>query len=389
MKLAVIGLGQCGGRIADEFVRMQMRSHGLRGLDIIVEALAVNTDSADLAGITSIKSDPDHRLLIGATAVRGHGTARVGELGAEIFRRESGKILEALEHGHKLASADAIIVIAATAGGTGSGGIPILVQALKERVTGKPVYALLVLPFEHEENEQTTAFNTAECLKSTNAVADAVILADNQLFIDGDSSLKDNIIKINQRLVSPFMDVLCAGEAKKSKIGIKSLSTGDIIATFDGWSSLGKGKPSMPRMSPVKADESNTLRSDAKVDQGIFGMNDALAQLTFSIRPSGAYKALFLVAGPGKVLNANLTEGLESCLKNAAPNAQIRGGDYPRDRGDIEVTVILSNFGENERMRHFREKTKTLSLDRAAQQQAKADRVMLTEEAGRDIPNLL
>ena len=44
MKLAVIGLGQCGGRIADEFARMQMRSRGLRGLDIIVEAMAVNTD---------------------------------------------------------------------------------------------------------------------------------------------------------------------------------------------------------------------------------------------------------------------------------------------------------------------------------------------------------
>ena len=389
MKLAVIGLGQCGGRIADEFVRMQMRSRGLRGLDIIVDALAVNTDSADLAGITSIKSDANHRLLIGSTAVRGHGTARVGELGAEILRRESGKIVEALDNGHKLANADAIIVIAATSGGTGSGGTPVLVRALKERITGKPVYALLVLPFEHEENEQSATVNTAECLKSTNAAADAVILADNQRFIDCDSSLKDNILKINRRLVDPFMDLLCAGEEKKSKSGIKSLSTGDVIATLDGWSSLGKGEPVTPLISPVKGDKRDTLRNEFQADQGIFAMNHAFTQMSFNIRPSSAYKALFLVAGSGKVLNANLTEGLEAYLKNAAPNAQIRGGDYLKDRGEAEVTVILSNFGETERMRYFREKAKTLSQDRTAQQKAKADRVMLTEEAGRDIPSLL
>ncbi len=389
MKLAVIGLGQCGGRIADEFARMQMRSRGLRGLDIIVEALAVNTDSADLAGITSIKNDANHRLLIGSTAVRGHGTAGVRELGAEILRRESGKILDALDHGNKLASADAILAIAATSGGTGSGGIPVLLRALKEKFTSKPVYVLLVLPFEHEENEQSTMVNTAECLKSTNAAADAVILADNQRFVERDSSLRDNIIQINQRLVAPFMDLLCAGEEKKPKSGIKSLSTEDVIATLDGWSSLGKGEPVIPLISPMKGDKRNTLRNEFQADQGIFAMDQAFTQMSFNLSPSGAYKALFLVAGPGKVLNANLTEGLECYLKNAAPNAQIRGGNYPKDRGEAEFTVILSNFGETERMRWFREKAKTLSLDRVAQQQAKSDRVMLTEEAGRDIPSLL
>jgi cell division GTPase FtsZ len=389
MKLAVIGLGQCGGRIADEFARMQMRSRGLRGLDIIVEAMVVNTDSTDLASITSIKSDAGHRLLIGSTAARGHGTAHVGDLGAEIMRRESGKILEALDRGHKMAMADAIIVIAATAGGTGSGGIPVLVRALKQRVTDKPVYALLVLPFEHEENEQSAIVNTAICLKSTNAAADAVILADNQRFIRGEASLRENILKINQQLVDPFMDLLCAGEEKKPRSGTKSVNAGDVIATLDGWSSLGKGKPVMPLMSPVKGDKRDTLRREFQSDQGMFAMNEAFAQMSFNVRPSGAYKALYLVAGPGKELNANLTEGLAAYLKNAAPNAQIRGGDYARDRGELEVTVVLSNFGETERMRYFREKSKAQSIDRAAQQQAKADRVMLTEEAGRDIPSLL
>ncbi len=389
MKLGVIGLGQCGGRIADEFARLQMRSHGLRGLDIIVEAVAVDTDFADLAGLVSIKSDANHRLLVGSASVRGHGTAGASDLGAEILRRESGKITETLDHAHKLAGADAIIVIAASAGGTGSGGLPLLVRALKEKFTDKPAYALLVLPFDHEEDEQSAAMNTAICLKSTGAVADAVILADNQLFSKGGASPKEHILKINRQLVDPFMDLLCAGEEKKPKPGTGKPHTSDVIATLDGWSSLGMGKPVIPMISRGKADSTNTLRRELQSDQGIFAMNDALAQMAFSLRPSGAYKALYMVAGPGKELDGNLVEVLGAYLKNKAPHAQIRGGDYPRDGGGMEVTVILSNFGETDRMRYFREKAKQLSLDRAAQQQAKADRAMLTEEAGRDIPNLL
>ena len=52
MKLLVIGLGQCGGRIADEFARMNRRARVKRGVDIITDAFAVNTDIADLSGLS-------------------------------------------------------------------------------------------------------------------------------------------------------------------------------------------------------------------------------------------------------------------------------------------------------------------------------------------------
>ena len=65
MKLTVIGFGQCGGRIADEFARLNGRARGLRGLDIISGAYAVNTDLADLSGLHTIRSDHEHRIVIG------------------------------------------------------------------------------------------------------------------------------------------------------------------------------------------------------------------------------------------------------------------------------------------------------------------------------------
>jgi len=63
MKLIVLGFGQCGGRIADEFERLNRRAHSLRGIDIIVDSFAINTDSADLAGLYSIKPTYQHRIL--------------------------------------------------------------------------------------------------------------------------------------------------------------------------------------------------------------------------------------------------------------------------------------------------------------------------------------
>jgi len=102
MKLVVVGIGQCGGRVADEFARMQMRARGLRGIDIILEIIAVNTDATDLAGITSIKPDVHHRMLVGTRETRGHGTARVSELGAEIMHAETPRVMEAIKRNNRV-----------------------------------------------------------------------------------------------------------------------------------------------------------------------------------------------------------------------------------------------------------------------------------------------
>ena len=391
MKLAVIGLGQCGGRIADEFARMQMRSHGLRGIDTIVADIAVNTDAADLAGIISIKPDAHHRLLIGAGATRGHGTAKVGELGADIMRNEGDKVLEALKHSQKLSEADALLVVAATAGGTGSGGAPVLIRTLKEHFTDRPVYALLVLPFEQEESsEQSSIVNTSACLKAASTVADAVILADNQRFVRAESSIRANLLKINQSIVEPFFDLLCAGEDKKSKnSGMKVIGAEDIIATLDGWTAVGYGKSVLPLITLSKDSSHDNVRKDIRTDQGMHAMNAALAELSFACKPSEAHKALYLVSAPARELSLDLTEGLGDYMRKAAPEAELRGGDYPRERGLMDVTLILSSFGENERIRYFYEQSASLAKERAARQMAKNDRVMLTEEEGKDIPSLL
>jgi len=248
MKLVVIGLGQCGGRVADEFSRLNSRSHSRRGINIITGTFAVNTDAADLSGLTSIRKGHQHRILIGGRKTGGHGVGKINELGAEIAKEDADKIIDAIRTTKRFFETDAFLLIAGSAGGTGSGAISVISQHIKERYIDKPVYNLIVLPFEHEETtEERTAYNVATCLKSCYSVADAVFLVDNQRYVRKDSSIQYNLSKINSMIVEPFYDVLCAGEEKKPKyIGAKLLDAGDIIQTLVGWTAIGYGQSEVP-----------------------------------------------------------------------------------------------------------------------------------------------
>src|SRR4030067_2967121 len=217
MKLVVVGCGQAGGRVADEFARLNKRAQGLRHLNIITGAYAVNTDIADLSGLTTIKSDYNHRILIGNKKTQGHGVGKINELGAEIAHEDADKVIETIRSTEHFAETDALLLIAGAAGGTGSGAIAVMTQQIKERYVDKPVYNLIVLPFEHEVvTEERTVYNVATCLKSSYLVADAIFLVDNQRYAMKDASISRNLAKINSLIVKPFFDLLCAGAAKKS-----------------------------------------------------------------------------------------------------------------------------------------------------------------------------
>ena len=158
MKLVVIGLGQCGSRIADEFARLNKLAISQRKTEICPGIFAVNTDATDLSGLRTIKSDFQHRILIGGRKTGGHGVGKINEVGAEIAREDADKVVDALRSSKNFYETDAFLLIASTGGGTGSGSLPILVQHVKDRYADKPVYAMAVLPFDHEqENEERTS----------------------------------------------------------------------------------------------------------------------------------------------------------------------------------------------------------------------------------------
>ena len=390
MKLVVVGFGQCGGRIADEFARLNARARGLRGLNIITGAYAVNTDIADLHGLNTIKSDYEHRILIGNKKTGGHGVGKINELGAEIAREDADKVIETIRNSRHFQETDAFLLCAGAAGGTGSGAISVLTQQIKERYVDKPVYNLIVLPFDHEEStEDRTVYNVATCLKSSYLVADAIFLVDNQRYVMKDTYLKHNLDQINHKIVHPFFNLLCAGEEMKSKyIGAKILDAGDIIQTLVGWTTLGFGRSHTPKFKSIFS--SKHFREKAtETQKGTQALDEAISGLSVKCNPLDSKRALYLVSAPAKDINVDLIKELGTYIKNMAPEAIIRSGDYPREKGTLEVTVILSEMSDVEKIRNYFTKAINLIAELKKRQEGVVSTQRGIDITIKDIPSLL
>jgi len=391
MKLVVIGFGQCGGRVADEFARLNRRARGYRGIEIIIGAFAVNTDAADLSGLTTIRPDYQHRILIGGRKTGGHGVGKINELGAEVAAEDGDKVVDAIRTARRFFESDAFLLIAGAAGGTGSGSIPIITKMLKERYIDKPIYNLVILPFEHEElTEERTIYNSAVCLKSVSSVADAVFLVDNQRYVRKDFSLRNNLAKINALIVEPFYNILCAGEEKKPKhIGARMLDAGDIIQTLVGWTVIGYGKSPLPLIRLPFEKTRNFRAKSTETHKGIHAMDEAVSELSLKCNPRDAGRALYLLSAPAKEMNMDMIKELGDYLRDLAPEAIIRNGDYPRERGVIDVAVILSELNAVDKVKdYYNKSTGFISAIKERQEEIKG-KLRDIEEAARDIPSLL
>ncbi len=391
MKLLVIGLGQCGGRIADEFARMGMKARVQRRINIITGAFAVNTDIADLTGLATIRSDYQHRILIGGKKTSGHGVGKINELGAEVAREDSDKVIDAIRTTELFPETDAFLLIAGAAGGTGSGAIATITQFLKERYVEKPIYNLIVLPFQHEEEiEGRTIYNSATCLKSAYLVADAIFVIDNQRYIRKDFSIRSNLAQINASIAEPFYNLLCTGEEKRSQyIGSRILDAGDIIQTLSGWTVLGHGRSPVAR-SKIPFKKIHDFREKAAESQtGVQAMNKAISELSLQCKPADAGRGLYLLTAPPEEMDMSLIKELGAYIKTIATDAVIRTGDYPREKNSFNITVILSELSNVIKLTSYFTKT----IDFIAASKRKREGIEYEQqgigETFSDIPTLL
>jgi cell division GTPase FtsZ len=391
MKLVVVGFGQCGGRIADEFARLNIRARSLRRLDIVTGAYAVNTDIADLSGLHAIKANYQNRILIGSRKTGGHGVGKINELGAEIAREDADKVIETIRTAKNFTETDAFLLVASASGGTGSGAIPVMTQVIKERYVDKPIYNLIVLPFEHEETtEDRTVYNVATCLKSSYLVADAIFLVDNQRYTMKDFPIGHNLAKINTMIVQPFFNLLCAGEEKKSKhIGAKILDAGDIIQTLIGWTTLGYGHSPTSFFKSFFSRGHDFRNKASETQKGVQAMDAAISGLSIKCNPLDSKRALYLVSAPAREINVDLIKELGTYIKNMAPEAIIRSGDYPRDKGNLDITVVLSEMSDVEKVRNYFTKAINLIAELKKRQEGLVSTQRGIDITIKDIPSLL
>ena len=266
-----------------------------------------------------------------------------------------------------------------------------LTQLLKERYIHKPVYNLIVLPFKYEEmTEERSIYNVGTCLKSSYLVADAIFLVDNQRYVRKNISIKSNLAKINTQVVEPFYNLLCAGEETNRKyIGSRVLDAGDIIQTLAGWSVIGYGKTRVPRIRFPGEARVHFREKVTETQKGAQAMDEAIGELSLKCNPIDAKRALYLLTAPPDEMNMEMIKELSASLKHTAPEAIIRSGDYPRGKGSLDITVILSALVNSRKVvQYFTRTIDYISTTKRRRGGLEYEHRGI-EEAFKDIPSLL
>lgn len=391
MKLAVIGLGQCGCRIADHFARLNIKAHAERKVTIAPIIIGVNTDQADLTGLRFIKKDYMHRILIGLRQTLGHGVGKINELGAELAREDGDKVMDAMKAEPRFYETHAFLLIAGAAGGTGSGGIPVIARMIKERYLNKPVYALIVLPFEHEQfSEARSVYNSATCLKSTYDLVDAIFLADNQRYVRKDASLVNNMERINRMIAEPFYDLMCAGEVTKRKyVGARTIDAGDLIASLEGWTTIGIGRTELPTLRfPWEIRKKHFREKAVESFRGSQALDATVSDLSITCNPKDAAKALYIMSGPAKEMNMDMIKSVSDYISEIAPKAVIRGGDFPGEKHFIDVTLILSQLSFVPKIKDLYETAVQYGQEHKGQIEETRERIQALSDLGKELPSL-
>lgn len=131
INIGVIGVGQAGSRIAEEFHKL--------GYDVGV----INTSAQDLRFIDVL---PEQKLLLEGSL---GGTGKDLDLGREIFDDNQGICLDLVE---KVAEGNDMLFLAVSGGGgTGSSSVDTMINIMSS--TGMPVGVIYVLPKASEDSQ--------------------------------------------------------------------------------------------------------------------------------------------------------------------------------------------------------------------------------------------
>lgn len=390
MKISVIGVGQCGCNIADEFWNINSYSKSFfgRGIEIVVDAFAVNTDETDLAGIKHIPKDKHHRIVVGSAKTFGHGVGKINAEGSKIMKETHPYIVDSVLSSRKFHEHDATVVVASGAGGTGSGGIGWLIKGLKERIE-KPVYAIIVLPFAYEEKGENSfaVVNTATCIKTVNQYADAVFLLDNERFAKADVGITTNLSIINQKMVKNFYDLFCAGEETRHKhIGSKVIDAGDIKQTLENICTIGRGEVPLSTFYPFRKDNYKTAARESIGAVGALGL--AINNLSLNVNIADSRKILLIISGPRDTSTLSVMGELSNALQERSPHSIVRIGDYPRSSKEIAVTVVLAQMTAIPKMDELFSRAEYLISKRVEIEKETVKKIQQLYRSGINIPTL-
>lgn len=358
MKIAIVGVGMAGSRIADALLEYSERTRS----DFVSGVVAVNTARSDLTALQHVPVD--RRILVGQAHVKGNGTGSNNELGVTIAREDKGDVVSAVDD-VPIEGTDAFLVVAGLAGGTGGGGAPVFARALG-RIYDEPVYGLGVLPSRDESG--LAQLNAVQSLKTfLPEVTNLLVLDNNAWWKPGGGSVHESYGYINEEVARRLGILLTASEAPEGVTPEVIVDASEIMNTLAGGgiTSIGyastdvyQRRPGLPGVfDRLLGRRNRTFEADSVTVIGATVRRATFGRLTLPCDVRGTQKGLLVVAGPPELLSRKGIERAIDWLEDQTGTLEFRGGDFPLPtEGKLAAVVVFSGVTDVPRLQELQER---------------------------------
>ncbi len=310
VSIKVIGVGGAGANTVNSIIES-----GCQGVEFIV----VNTDAQALE-----RAKAQNRVQIGIKSTKGLGTGSNPDLGKRSAEEDLDKVLSIVD------DADIVFLAAGMGGGTGSGALPVIAHALREK--GILSVAIVTKPFFFEGKRRARV--AQEAIKILSQEVDTLLVIPNQKLlevVDQNVSMIDAFSMIN--------DVL-----SQSVRGISDIITkpGHINVDFADVRTIMKDK-GLAVMGTGKASGENRAKNAA--------MQAISSPLLENMSVEGAHSVLFNITG-GKDLGLHeISEAASVIYEQADEDANIILGSVIDEslNDEVVVTIIATGFNQGQK----------------------------------------
>ena len=342
--IKVVGIGGAGGNTVNSMIEAQFND---------VEFIVANTDAQALD-----MSKAEHRIQLGIKSTKGLGTGANPELGKRAAQEDLDKVMAEVE------GADIVFLTGGMGGGTGSGALPVLANALRE--LGILSIAVVTKPFTFEGRRRSEVAHKA--IEEIKQAVDTLIIIPNEKLLE--------VTEQNVSMIDAFAminDVL--GQSVK---GIADIITkpGHINVDFADVRAIMKDM-GLAVMGTAKAEGQDRAEQAA--------LEAITSPLLENMSIEGARGVLLNISGGPNLGLHEISAAAHVIYDQVDENANIILGSVidQNMQDEVVVTVIATGFSRTTRSsEHDQRKAESLTSEPSVKYESAQEYAMREDEKG-------